>query len=81
MKRRTGKAILDDDFLEIRHRILDIAAALDRVDTGDSPGDLASDARMEQIRRAVAILGENESDRAQRVQHVFSQPYNPEWRS
>ena len=77
---RTATEILDHDFLSVRHRILDIAAALDRMDRGTSPEKSDGDPRMAQMRAALAILGESEPGRADRVQTTFSRPYDPNWR-
>lgn len=77
---RTATEILDNDFPSVRHRILDIAAALDRMDRGESIGELRRDPRTEQMHAALAILTESETGRAARVQAAFSRPYDPNWR-
>ena len=77
---RTATQILDNDFLSVRHAILDIAAALDRMDRGTAPANLDGDPRMPQMRAALAILSESETGRAHRVQTAFSRPYDPNWR-
>ena len=77
---RTATEILDHDFLSVRHRILDIAAALDRMDRGTSPEKSDGDPRMTQMRAALAILNEPEIGRADRVQAAFSRSYDPNWR-
>ena len=77
---RTATEILDHDFLSVRHRILDIAAALDRMDRGDSVDDLKDDPRLARMRTALAILSEPDTGRADRVQATFSRPYDANWR-
>ncbi len=74
---RSQRDILEHDFLEIRCKILDIAAALDRIDRG-TPPDVASDPRMEQLRNALHALLET-APRAEKVQMIFSRPYEPNW--
>lgn len=74
--------LLDRHYLEVRARLLEIAATLDRIDRGD--GNAAEDARMQQIREGLQILlssqaGESGS-RAERIQHLFSRPYQADWR-
>jgi hypothetical protein len=69
---RTAAEILDRDYLNIRHRILDIAAALDRIDRGTSRETLEDDRRLEEIRSALAVLAEGTAGRAERVQMTFS---------
>ncbi|HEV3162390.1 MAG TPA: hypothetical protein VGZ22_00005 [Isosphaeraceae bacterium] len=76
---RDAAVVLDRDFLETRTRILDIAAALDRLDRaagiqGDSP-----DRRLAQLRQAIAALLEPGPARAETVQRIFSLEYDPHW--
>lgn len=74
--------VLDRDFLEIRSRILDIAAALDRLDRASVPaGEPAHPARrLAQIRRAIEALLEPGPGRSETVQRLFSLDYDPDWR-
>jgi hypothetical protein len=64
---------LDRDFLGIRCRLIELAAAFDRIDRGGNSA--AGDPRMAQIRRSLELLAGDEPDRALRVQMVFSLPY------
>lgn len=69
---------LDRYFLEVRSKLLDIAAILDRIDRG---GPAPTDPRLDQIRRALAVLQEpNRTDRAERTQMIFSLEYDPNWK-
>lgn len=72
--------VLDADFLTARHHILDIAAALDRIGRAPGAEDTGTHPRIKQIREALAILVDSGSERAKRVQMVFSRPYDPQWR-
>lgn len=67
---------LDREFLNVRANLLVIAAALDRVDAAGRP---PADSRLDLVRRAVGVLAESKPDRAERVQMVFSDPYDPDW--
>ncbi len=78
---RTAAEILDRDYLNMRHRILDIAAALDRIDRGGAREAVEDDPRMEEIRSALAVLAEGTIGRTERVQMTFSRPYDPAWRA
>lgn len=71
--------ILDREFLEIRAKILEVAAALDRIDRADGSPD--ADPRAELLANAIGIIaGDGEqSTRAQRVQLLFSRQYDPNW--
>lgn len=73
--------LLDRDFLSLRHRVLDIAAGLDRLDRGENPEEIASDPRIHQLREALAVLSDSRADRAERVQLICSDPYDDGWRS
>ena len=68
--------VLDQFFLDTRCRVLDVAAAFDRLDRGGP----AADPRVEQLRRAVQALLEPGPGRAERVQQIFSLPYDPDWK-
>ena len=69
--------VLNREFLEVRARLLHIAASLDRLDRAE--GSVASDARLEKIRAALAILSGIEADRAEKIQLLFSRPYDSTW--
>jgi len=72
---------LNRDFLDTRHRILDVAAALDRIERGEGSDAVRHDPRMVQMIEALRLLVDGKPDRAARVQMVFSDPYDPNWRS
>ena len=69
--------VLSREFLEIRAKILEIAAALDRLERG--AGDVADDPRLSRLHEALKVLSEPKSERAEQVQLVFSRPYDEEW--
>jgi hypothetical protein len=66
----TRKKILDLDFVEARHKLIDIGAFLDRV--ARSEGD--DDFRMEAFRRALAEAFKQEPHAAKRILLTFSDP-------
>lgn len=68
---------LNKEFLEIRARILELAAALDRLDR--AAGSVDGDRRLEQIRRGLDVLDSSGPGRAERVQMAFSLPYEEDW--
>ena len=75
----TSITMLDREYLEIRHRILDVAAALDRIHRAD--GDSTNnDPRMAMLRQASVILFDGHPNRAERAQLVFSDDYDSSWR-
>jgi hypothetical protein len=69
--------VLNREFLEIRARLLHIAASLDRLDRAE--GELKGDPRPELIRRALAILADREPERAEKIQLLFSRSYDANW--
>ncbi len=79
---RTASDVLNEDFLTIRHRLLDIAASLDRIDRATGADQTRADPRLTHIRSALAVLSEPDHDptRAERVQMIFSRSYKPNWR-
>ena len=69
--------VLDREFLEVRARILELAAALDRLDRAS--GSVAGDPRLTRIHQGIAALQESEPTRAEQVQMIFSLPYEEGW--
>jgi len=71
--------VLNREFLEVRAKILEIAAALDRLDR--AAGSVEGDARLERIRQGLAMLAAERSDRAEQVQLIFSLAYEADWQT
>ena len=62
-------------FYEMRHKLLDIAAAMDRIQRCEGGEEaLAGDYRIAALRVALEELKSDELGRAERVQVVFSDP-------
>jgi hypothetical protein len=76
--------LLTRDFLEVRAKILELAACLDRFQRAE--GSLAGDPRMRRIQDGLAVLQgaaqleSAEPNRAEQVQQIFSLPYDDGWR-
>jgi hypothetical protein len=68
----------EQEFLPLRAKLLEIAAALDRLDRTGEPPD--REPRRAKIRAAIEVLLESDGDRAEQIQLVFSRPYEDEWR-
>jgi hypothetical protein len=75
----SANAVLDRVYLEIRCKLLDIAACLDRVARSEGPEAVESDPRLAQIAKGIDILSSAGFDRAERIQMLFSDPYVPQW--
>ncbi|RLS38219.1 MAG: hypothetical protein DWH82_08600 [Planctomycetota bacterium] len=72
-----GPRVLDDRYLEIRARILELAAELDRIDRGSG---VSSDPRMDRIHAGIRLLLDGPTaGRAEQVQLLFSDFYDPGW--
>lgn len=69
--------VLDREFLQLRARLINVAAALDRIDRAE--GSVADDSRLDQIRRAIQILAGDPSGRAEKLQLLFSLPHEDNW--
>jgi hypothetical protein len=69
--------VLNREFLDIRSKILDLAAALDRLERAE--GSVADDPRAQRLREALAVVLDQQADRAEQVQMVFSRPYDDGW--
>jgi len=75
----SNSTVLDREFLEIRSRILDIAASLDRVQRMDpNPNE---DERRQRIAKALEIVLSDSTDRAEQVQLLFSRAFDENWRT
>ena len=71
--------ILDEQFLSVRSKLIDLAATLDRLDraaTGENGSSIHNDPRIEQIREALRQLLESGPARTEAIQMLFSLPYN-----
>ncbi len=62
------KEILDLQFIDARHKLIDLAAFLDRIER--HPGDV--DYRFTALRKALPLLLEDRPDRARAVLEAFS---------
>ena len=73
----TADQAYERGFLEARSRLLDLAAWLDRVDrAGAGETTLAS---RKKIDAALDVLRDGQADRAERIQALFSRPFDPQW--
>lgn len=73
--------MLEREFLQVRCRLIEIAAALDRIDRSEPADAVQADPRMAKLLEGVTTLHDGQPDRAKRVQMVFSDGYNESWRT
>ena len=77
---RDKQQILESDYLPVRAKIIEIAAALDRLELASGELDHA---RFKQLSDALAILQQPAAagDRAEQIQRLFSRDFSDQWRS
>lgn len=76
----TAAQVLDREFLEMRAKVLELAASLDRLERAE--GSVDGDSRLVRLHHALeCLLDGGNSDRAERIQLLFSRGYEPDWRS
>jgi len=66
----TRQQVLDLYFMDARHKLIDLAAFLDRVDRADGDDDF----RLKAFREALTELGKNNRDKARQVLLALSDP-------
>lgn len=75
---RTASQVLDEEFLQIRAKILEVAAFFDRL--SEAPASDVDQSKLELIQSGCQILTDEELDKAARVQLLFSRDYDMNWR-
>jgi hypothetical protein len=70
--------VLEQEFLPLRAKLLEIAAALDRVDRSEVTD--SHEPRLLKIHTALDVLLHAGGDRAEQVQLIFSRAYADDWR-
>jgi hypothetical protein len=76
---RAASDVLEREFLIVRAKLLEAAAAFDRLDRAE--GSVAGDARWQKLRKALDVLASDEPNRAEQLQMLFSLPYRGEWKA
>jgi hypothetical protein len=78
---RNSDVIFSESFLEMRAKLLEVAATLDRIDRAESKLSSDQQALRRKIDQAIEICASHGGDRAQKLQHLFSREFDPNWRS
>ena len=71
--------VLDREFLEIRAKLLQVAASFDRIDRGD--GTVEGDPRLALFHEAIEVLLSEHTNRAEEIQLIFSRQYDDRWQT
>ncbi len=80
---RSAGDILDQEFLQVRAKILEVAAFFDRLEAAQMAAPSHRDGdqqRLDLLRQGCGILTESQADKAARVQLLFSREYSSDWR-
>ena len=78
---RNAEQVVEQEFLQVRAKILEIAAFLDRLDPQDAQGISSVNAdRLKLLRAGCELLLDADSDKAARLQLLFSRKYDEQWR-
>ena len=75
---RTAREVLDQEFLQVRAKILEIASFFDRL--GEAEASDVNQEQLDLLKKGCAILDDADSDKAARVQLLFSREYEADWR-
>ena len=72
-------AIIEREFLEIRAKILQVGASLDRIERAG--GSLQASPKSALLVETLKILIDGEGNRTERIQLACSRPYDANWQS
>ena len=80
---RNAEQVVEQEFLQVRAKILEIAAFFDRLSTDAASAAVtgANAERLKLLREGCDLLLDAEGDKAARVQLLFSRQYDEKWRS
>jgi hypothetical protein len=76
---RTAEEILEQCHLEIRCKLIEIAACLDRIERSGEFDVVRNDRRLAQYQESLQVLASDGVDRAEKLQMIFSDDYIPNW--
>ncbi len=75
---RTANQVLEQEYLQVRAKILELAAFFDRL--SEAPASDVDPDKLELLQAGCRILEDGELDKAARVQLLFSREYDAQWR-
>ncbi|MEZ6137187.1 MAG: hypothetical protein R3C53_20040 [Pirellulaceae bacterium] len=80
---RSARDVLDQEFLTTRAKLLEIAAFFDRLDSAQAAEEsqAVDERQLQLLQQGCQILTDAESDKAARLQLLFSREYDSDWRS
>lgn len=81
MPDQNANQIIEREYLELRSRILQLAASFDRIERADGTGSEAAAENLDKITQGLKILLDEQTEKAKRVQLLFSREYSEDWRN
>ena len=75
----TAQEVLEREYLPVRAKILEIAAALDRIDRAEPP--IIDDPRVDKLQAGLNVLVGSSVTRAEEIQLIFSRQYHDNWQT
>ncbi len=73
----TPSAVIEREFLDIRSKVLQIGASLDRIERAG--GSLTDSPKTKLLLETIEILLDGQPNRAERIQLACSRPYDSNW--
>jgi hypothetical protein len=73
----TADELIQREYLPIRAKVLEIAAALDRIQRAADYAE--GQPQLAQLREGIQTLLRTDEDRAEQIQLIFSRPYDDAW--
>jgi hypothetical protein len=78
---RNTEQVVEQEFLQVRAKILEIAAFFDRLEPVETKNVTnANEERLKLLRAGCELLLDSDGDKAARVQLLFSRKYDEQWR-
>ncbi len=75
---RTASEVLEQEFLQVRAKILEVAAFFDRL--GEAPASTINADQLELLQKGCEILNDDSDNKAAQIQLLFSREYKDDWR-
>jgi hypothetical protein len=78
---RNAEQVVEQEFLQVRAKILEIAAFFDRLEPADAENVSSPNAeRLKLLRAGCELLLDSDREKAARLQLLFSRKYDEQWR-
>lgn len=76
---RNAEQVVEQEYLQVRAKILEIAAFFDRLEAAGGV-DASKSTKLQLLQSGCEILLDGQQDKAARVQLHFSRHFDPQWR-